>query len=84
MDAEIALSTEERIRQLLRHLGLDQAHFACRSARDWSGLATAYPEVVSSLTLIGGFDPRAVEHLSGKLLAVTGDRGQSPRQCAMP
>jgi hypothetical protein len=31
--------------------------------------------VISSLTTIGRFDPRTVEHLSTKLLAVTGDHG---------
>jgi ubiquinone/menaquinone biosynthesis C-methylase UbiE len=31
--------------------------------------------MVSSLTVIGGFDPRAVEHLDARLLAVTGDHG---------
>ena len=76
MSSETALSVEERLRQLLRHLGIGQAHFAGWLVRDWSGLATKYPEVISSLTVIGGsFDPQAVEHLAPKLLAVTGDRG---------
>src|ERR1700731_571536 len=75
MTAEVALSVEERLRQLLRHLGIDQAHFAGRLPRDWSGLAAACPEVVSSLTVIGGLDPRTVEHLAAKLLVVSGDRG---------
>jgi ubiquinone/menaquinone biosynthesis C-methylase UbiE len=75
MTADVALSVEERLRQLLRHLGIDQAHFAGRLPRDWSGLAAACPEVVSSLTVIGGLDPRTVEHLAAKLLVVSGDRG---------
>jgi SAM-dependent methyltransferase len=75
MTTEATVGVEELLYQLLRHLGIDQAHFAGRSQRDWSGLAARYPEMVSSLILIGGFDPRAVEHLSTKLLAVTGDRG---------
>ena len=75
MAAATAPNLEERLRQLLSHLGIDQAHFAGRSPLDWTGLAARYPEALSSLTLIGGFDPRAVEHLSAKLLAVTGDRG---------
>ncbi len=75
MTAETGLSVEERLRQLLYHLGIDQAHFAGRLPRDWTGLAAKYPEVISSLTVIGGFDPQTVEHLAAKLLAVTGDQG---------
>jgi SAM-dependent methyltransferase len=76
MTEQTALTVDERIRQLLRHLGIDQAHFACRLAPDWAGLATKSPEVISSLTVVGGsFDPRAVEHLAAKLLVVTGDQG---------
>jgi protein-L-isoaspartate O-methyltransferase len=76
MTAETALSVEERLRQLLRHLRIDQAHFAGRLPRDWSGLAAKYPEVFSSLALIGaGFDPQTVEHLAAKLLVVAGDQG---------
>jgi len=36
MTSETTLSVEERLRQLLRHLGIDQAHFAGRLPRDWS------------------------------------------------
>jgi ubiquinone/menaquinone biosynthesis C-methylase UbiE len=76
MTAETVLSVEERLRQLLHHLGIDQAHFVGRLPRDWTGLAAKHPEVFSSLTVIGGFDPQTVEHLAAKLLAVTGDRGR--------
>jgi pimeloyl-ACP methyl ester carboxylesterase len=75
MTAETLLSTEERLRQLLHHLGIDQAHFAGWSQQDWTGLVTTYPEVVSSLTLINAFDPGRVEHLAARLLVVTGDQG---------
>jgi hypothetical protein len=77
MTMETTVSVEERLRKLLRHLGADQAHFAGRLPRDWVGLATKYPEVVSSLTLIGGFDPHAVEHLASRLLVITGEYGPS-------
>ena len=61
MTSETTVSLEERIRQLLRHLAIDHAHFACRLAQDWTGLAAKYPEMVSSLTVVGGsFDPRVV------------------------
>jgi pimeloyl-ACP methyl ester carboxylesterase len=75
MTADTALTVEERLRQLLRHLGIGQAHFAGRSAQDWTGLAARYPEVFASLTLIGGFNPQPAEPLASKLLAVTGDQG---------
>jgi SAM-dependent methyltransferase len=77
--SETTLSVEERLRQLLRHLGIDQAHFAGLSTWDWSRLAAKYPEVFSSFTVIAGpsFDPRAVEPLAAKSLVVTGDRGRA-------
>src|SRR5262245_35404058 len=75
MTTETVQTVEDRVRQLLHHLCIDRAHFAGRSQRDWTGLAARYPEVFLSLTVIGGFDPQTVEHLSTKLLAVTGDQG---------
>ncbi len=76
MTTETTAGVEERLRQLLHHLGLDHAHFACRLAQDWTGLAAKYPEMVSSLTVVGGsFDPRVAEHLAAKLLLVMGDHG---------
>jgi ubiquinone/menaquinone biosynthesis C-methylase UbiE len=76
MTAETVLSVEERLRQLLSQLGIDQAHFAGRLPRDWTGLAATYPELVASLALIGArFDPQTVEHLAARLLVVTGDQG---------
>jgi 2-polyprenyl-3-methyl-5-hydroxy-6-metoxy-1,4-benzoquinol methylase len=76
VDSETELSVEERLRQLLLYLRIDQAHFACRLARDWTGLAARSPEVISSLIVAGGsFDPRAAEPLAAKLLVVTGDQG---------
>jgi SAM-dependent methyltransferase len=76
MTTETTVGVEERLRELLHHLGLDRAHFACRLAQDWTGLAAKYPEVISSLTVVGGsFDPRVAEHLAANLLVVTGDQG---------
>ena len=71
------LSVEERIFQLLQHLGIPQAHFGARSAADWTGLAAAHPEVFSSLTLVGpiGVDLDAVGSLVSKLLVFNGDQG---------
>jgi SAM-dependent methyltransferase len=75
MATEATLSVEERLYRLLRHLGVDQAHFAGWLAQDWSGLVANYPRVVSSLILVNTFDRRFVEPVSGKLLVITGDRG---------
>ena len=43
---------EERLAQLLVHLGLDQAHFAARLDNDWTGLVLRRPVLVRSLTLV--------------------------------
>ena len=75
MDKEAPPNVEERLYRLLRHLGLDQAHFAGWLPRDWSGLVAKYPDVISSLTLINTFDRRVVEPLLTRLLVVTGNRG---------
>jgi ubiquinone/menaquinone biosynthesis C-methylase UbiE len=79
MTGAAALPVEERILQLLRYLGIDQAHFAARTLGDWAGLATAYPDVFSSLTLVGpgGIVPHTVSSLASKLLVFTGDQEPS-------
>jgi ubiquinone/menaquinone biosynthesis C-methylase UbiE len=75
MAPEATLAVEERLYRLLRHLGVDQAHFAGWLPQDWGGLVTKYPQVILSLTLVNRFDRRLVESVSAKLLVVTGDRG---------
>jgi hypothetical protein len=75
MTAEVTISLEERLRRLFHHLGIDRAHFACRLAQDLVGLLARYPEMIASLTVVGGsFDPRAVEQLAARLLVVAGDQ----------
>lgn len=73
------LPVEDRILQLLQYLGIHQAHIAGRTPGDWTGLATAHPEVFSSFTLVGpgGFDPRTVSSLASRLLVFTGDKEAS-------
>ena len=63
---------EERIVQLLQHLGLDQAHFAARLDADWSDLVVHDPELVTSLTLINpwGMDAGLLRPLASRLLVV--------------
>src|SRR6185436_2378693 len=79
MTRETALPVEERLLQLLQYLGIDQAHFAGRTPGDWTGLATTYPAVVSSFTLVGPgvFAPHTVSRLASKLLVFTGDQEAS-------
>lgn len=75
MTAEPGVPVEERLRQLFHHLGVERAHVAGRLAADWAGLATHYPEMISSLTLLNAFEARTVAHLADRLLVVTGDQG---------
>ena len=75
MTTEAMLSVQDRLFGLLRHLGIDRAHFAGWSARDWSGLAATHPDAISSLTLVNNLDPRLVEPVVARLMVITGDRG---------
>ena len=70
------MPVEERILQLLQHLGIDHAHFAARTPGDWTGLTTRYPQLFCSLTLVGpgAFPPETVRSLASKLLVFTGDQ----------
>ena len=69
---------EERIIQLLRHLGIAQAHFAACMSRDWGGLVTAHPDIVSSLTLVCPMviNLSALRTNGPRLLVLTGDQGR--------
>jgi SAM-dependent methyltransferase len=66
---------EERLAQLLAHLGLDHAHFAARLDNDWTGLVLHRPELVTSLTLVcpGNMDATALRSLASRLLVVNDD-----------
>jgi SAM-dependent methyltransferase len=74
-DTDIPL--EERIFQLLQHLGIEKAHFAARIPRDWQAALAAYPKSVASLTLLcpRRVDARSLVALASRLLVVTGDQG---------
>jgi hypothetical protein len=77
MGTAVGPSVEERIRQLLQHLGVRQAHFAGQSPEDWTGLATTNPDLCASLTLVGPpvVDPNTVGRLASRLLVFNGDQG---------
>jgi len=76
MPSATPLPVEERILQLLQHLGIDRAHFAARTPGDWTGLATRFPERFDSFTLVGPgtFPAETVRNLSSRLLVFTGDK----------
>jgi ubiquinone/menaquinone biosynthesis C-methylase UbiE len=71
-------AVEERIIRLLRHLGIERAHFAACMSRDIAGLSTSYPDVISSLTLVcpWGMKVGALRPTGSRLLIITGDQGQ--------
>ena len=79
MPSATTLPVEERILQLLQHLGIDQAHFVGRTPADWTGLATRYPEVFCSFILVGPgvISPDTVSRLTSRLLVFTGDQEAS-------
>lgn len=80
MVPDLELTVEERLVQLLQHLGIARAHIAANRSADWQGLATAHPDLIASLTLVcpSAIDPGALHPLASRLLVVTGDQGSSP------
>ena len=78
MTTEVELRTEERIYQLLQHLGLEQAHFAAREFQEFDGLARVHPEIISSLTLVcppRTLNPDSLRSLGDRLLCFYGGKG---------
>jgi len=77
MSTEPELPVEERIFQLLQHLGIERTHIAARLPRDWTGLAATHPEVFSSLTLVCpmAVDPNILGGFTSRLMVFNGDQG---------
>jgi len=69
---------DERISQVLQHLGIAQAHIAARIPGDWQSLTSAHPESIASLTLVcpQGMEPGILAPLASRLLVISGDRGR--------
>jgi ubiquinone/menaquinone biosynthesis C-methylase UbiE len=69
---------EERIMQVIQHLGIAPAHVAARIPGDWQGLAAKHPEVIASLTLVcpQGMEPELLHPLASRLLVIAGERGR--------
>ena len=78
MAPQASQAVEERIIQLLQHLGIERAHFAACMPGDWAGLITSHPDIVSSLTLVcpWGMKVSALRPNTSRLLVITGDQGQ--------
>lgn len=78
MATQSSHAVEERIVHLLRHLGIERAHFAACMSRDLAGLVTSHPDVVESLTLVcpWGMKVGALHTISSRLMVITGDQGQ--------
>src|SRR5919201_818397 len=75
---EVERPVEERLLQLLRHLGIARAHVAARGGGDWGELAARHPDRIASLTLIcpRGMDPGTLGTLAPRLLVLAGDQGR--------
>jgi len=88
MTTQASYLVEDRILQLFRHLGIEQAHFAACMPRDWGGLVTSHPDIVSSLTLVCpmGMNLSALRSNTPRLMVITGDQGRTAEEVfrAMP
>ncbi|MEE8518947.1 MAG: methyltransferase domain-containing protein [Dehalococcoidia bacterium] len=77
MTTEANLPTDDRIMQVLAHLGIERAHFAARGIPDWRGIVERHPDAVASLTLMtpDRIPKDAIEPIAPKVMAVIGDQG---------
>jgi SAM-dependent methyltransferase len=71
------LRSEERLARLFRHLGIRRAHLATGFAAQAVTLASVYPELVGSLTLVcpTGFVAESLRPFGRRLLCFHGDHG---------
>src|SRR5437660_11656080 len=68
---------EDRVSRLFEELGIQRAHVAGGYAAHAVALVSAYPELVSSLSLVcpSRFDAEPLRPLGRRVLYVHGDRG---------
>ena len=79
MVTDVELPPEERIVQVMRHLGLERAHFAAREFLEFDALVRAHREIIASLTLVlppRTLNPETLRPLATRLLSFYG--GKSP------
>jgi 2-polyprenyl-3-methyl-5-hydroxy-6-metoxy-1,4-benzoquinol methylase len=76
-EAAAELRTEQRLARLFQHLGIRRAHLAAGFPAQAVDLASVYPELVSSLTLVcpSRFDAEPLRSFGGRLLFFHGDHG---------
>jgi len=79
MSNQTDIPLEERLVELLRHLGIERSHFAACMPRDWEGLAQHRREQIASLTLICpmGINHKALGDKLIPILIVAGDSGRA-------
>ena len=70
---------EDRLIELMRHLGVERAHFAACMPRDWVGLLNRHKDAVASLTLMCpmGIELAPLVDSPPPILIVTGDKGRA-------
>jgi SAM-dependent methyltransferase len=77
MSTGVDLSVADRLAQVLRHVGIERAHFVASMLADVTGFAQAHPERIASLTLVcpPRLDPGPLRALGSRLLIIAGDQG---------
>jgi len=78
MVTDVELPVEERIVQVVRHLGLERAHFAAREFLEFDALVRAHRDIIASLTLVlppRTLDPESLQPLATRLLCFYGGEG---------
>ena len=71
------MQTVERLTSLMRHLGLETAHFATQMPGDVADLAARFPERIDGLMLCvpTRLDARPFERVASRLLMIGGETG---------
>jgi SAM-dependent methyltransferase len=82
MVTDVELPPEERIAQVMRHLGLERAHFAAREFLEFDPLVRDHREIVASLTLVlppRTLNPETLRPLATRLLSFYGGKGPNAK-----